>query len=124
MISLLAADIVVLIHMALVVFVMLGALLVLRWPQVLWLHVPAVVWGATIEFLDWPCPLTLLESHLRVLGGQDGYSGGFIEHYLLLVLSPPGITRATLGASVVLVNVVLYWLVRRRTMSRPRQAAR
>ncbi|MEE8267585.1 MAG: DUF2784 domain-containing protein [Gemmatimonadales bacterium] len=115
MIYRLAADIVVLIHVALVVFVMLGALLVLRWPRVLWLHVPAVVWGATIEFLYWTCPLTLLESHLRVLGGQDGYSGGFFEHYLFLYFSPPGITRATLGASVVLVNVVLYWLVRRRT---------
>ncbi len=124
MIYRIAADLVVLIHFTFVLFVVFGALVALRWPRVLWLHLPAAAWGALIEFQGWICPLTPWENRLRTLGGQAGYAGGFIEHYILPLLYPAGLTRTvqlTLGAVVVVVNGLLYalvWLKWRRAMSR------
>ena len=124
MIYRIAADLVVLIHLAFVFFVMFGALAALRWPGVLWLHFPAATWGALIEFQGWICPLTPWENRLRTLGGQAGYAGGFIEHYILPLLYPAGLTRTVqlaLGAVVLVVNGLLYalvWLKWRRAMSR------
>ena len=119
-----AADVVVLIHLAFVLFVVFGALMALRWPRVILLHLPAAIWGALIEFQGLICPLTPLENRLRILGGQAGYTGGFVEHYLMPLLYPSGLTRTvqlTLGAVVVTVNGLLYalvWFKWRRARSR------
>ena len=120
------ADLVVGVHALFVAFVVVGGLLVLRWTWVEALHGPAAVWGALIEFQGWICPLTPLENALRAAAGQAGYRGGFIEHYLLPVLYPAGLTRSVqlvLGALVIVVNVVVYAVVvwrlarRRRSLS-------
>jgi hypothetical protein len=111
------ADFVVGFHLGFVLFVVLGGLLVLRWPWVAWLHLPAAVWGALIEFAGWVCPLTPLENRLRRATGTAEYAGGFVEHYLLPVLYPVGLTRGAqylLGACVVVVNAAVYWWVFRR----------
>src|ERR1041384_3030000 len=111
------ADLIVAIHFGFLLFVVLGGLLVLRWPRLLWVHRPAAVWGVLIEFFGWICPLTPLENHLRRLGGEAGYSGGFIEHYVLPVLYPAGLTHGlqlVLGTFVVVLNVVVYTIVWRR----------
>ena len=113
----LLADGVVALHAAFVAFVVAGGLLGLRWPRVLWLHAPAAVWGALIEFAGWICPLTPLENELRRRGGEAGYSGGFIEYYLLPVLYPAELTRSTqlvLGALVIAINLGVYAAVARR----------
>ncbi|MDV3239414.1 MAG: DUF2784 domain-containing protein [Gammaproteobacteria bacterium] len=110
------ADLVVLLHLAFILFVMLGGLLVLRWRRLMWLHLPVVVWGAAIEFVGWICPLTPLENRLRAAAGEAGYSGGFIEHYLIPLIYPAGLTRELqwlLGALVLLVNAAVYWRVLR-----------
>lgn len=111
----LLADLVVLVHLAFVIFAVGGASLVLRWRWVAWVHVPAVVWAALIEFAGWICPLTPLENRLRILNGGAGYSGGFIDHYVLPILYPSGLTRGAqvfLGAFVLLLNIGIYaWLV-------------
>src|SRR2546423_15456937 len=86
----LSADLVLLVHFVFVAFVVLGGLLVLRWPRLRWAHLPAVAWGALIEFAGWVCPLTPLEVLLRRRGGEAGYSGDFIDHYLAAALSPRG----------------------------------
>ncbi len=106
-----AADAVALLHGAFVLFVALGGLLVWRWPRLAWLHLPAVAWGALIEFSGWICPLTPLEHHLRQVIGQAGYAGGFIDHVLLALLYPAGLTREgqwALGVGVLVVNGVVY----------------
>src|SRR5262249_53868842 len=77
------ADIVVVLHMAFVLFAALGALLAFKWRRVAWFHIPAALWAALIEFAGWVCPLTPLENWLRRRGGEAGYQTGFIEHYLL-----------------------------------------
>jgi hypothetical protein len=110
----LLADAVVIVHALFVVFVVAGGLLALRWPRVLWIHLPAAIWGALIEFAGWICPLTPLENALRRRGGEAGYAGGFVEHYVLPVLYPAALTRTTqlvLGALVIVVNVLVYGIV-------------
>jgi len=106
-----AADGLVIIHFAFIIFVMLGGLLLLRWPRLVFLHLPAVTWGALVELQGWLCPLTPLEQHFRVLAGEAGYRGGFVQHYLLPLIYPAGLTRELqliLGISVIAVNVVVY----------------
>ena len=105
------ADFVVIVHAAFVVFVVFGGLLVLRRPRLAWLHVPAAIWGVLIEFAGWICPLTPLEHALRAHGGEAGYGGGFIEHYLLGALYPTGLTREVqfvLGFVVLALNLAVY----------------
>ena len=113
-----AADVVVLVHLAFILFVAVGGLLVLRWPKLAWVHVPAVVWGALIELAGWICPLTPLENRLRGTAGEAPFAGGFIDQYIMPIVYPAGLTRGmqlTLGAAVIAVNLVVYWsLVFRR----------
>ena len=119
----LLADAVLLTHAAFVAFVMLGGLLALRWPKIAWVHLPVVAWGAGIEFTGGICPLTPLENHLRALADQQGYAGGFIEHYLFGLLYPEGLTRnlqLALGLLAVLVNVIVYAWIWRRHRGAPR----
>src|SRR5687768_9467999 len=117
------ADLVVVVHIAFVAFVVFGGLLVLRRPRLAWLHLPAAVWGVMIEFAGWTCPLTPLENALRLRGGEAGYSGGFVEHYLLPVLYPAGLTRGVqlvLGSIVLALNLAVYSAIiaRRRAQLR------
>lgn len=117
----LAADAVLALHAAFIAFVVLGGLLVLRWPRVAWLHLPAACWGALVEFTGWTCPLTPLEQALRRAAGNSGYDGGFLAHYLLPLIYPAGLTREigiVLGIGVVLVNALVYALVVRRARQR------
>ena len=119
------ADAIVALHFAFVLFVVLGASLVLRWPRVAWFHVPAVVWGALVDFTRWICPLTPLENRLRRSAGETGYQGDFIAHYVLPVLYPNGLARRdqlVLGGAALAINIAIYVLVlvrhRRRTVKK------
>lgn len=111
--SVFLADMLVLLHLLFVVFVMGGGFLLVRWPKLVWLHLPAAVWGAYIEFSSGICPLTPLENRLRVHGGDAAYSGDFVEHYLLPLLYPAQLTpelQLWLGLAVVAVNLLAYTL--------------
>ena len=112
-----AADAVIVVHAAFIVFVVFGVLLVMRLPRLAWLHIPAVVWAALLEFNAWYCPLTPLEVALRQRAGDAGYAGGFVEHYVLAAIYPDGLTREVqfaLGVLVVALNVAGYALFWRR----------
>jgi hypothetical protein len=106
------AGTVVAVHLAFVLFVALGGLLVWRWRRLAWAHLPAVAWGVWIELSGDICPLTPLENRLRSLGGEAAYAGDFVGHYLLPVLYPEGLSRgvqAVLAAGVLALNAGVYW---------------
>jgi hypothetical protein len=115
---LIATDAVIAVHLAFILFAVLGGVLVGRWPRLAWLHLPACCWAAAIEFWGGTCPLTPLENWLRERGGAVGYETGFIEHYLLPLIYPAALTREVqivLGLLVVAINLSLYgWLLHRR----------
>jgi hypothetical protein len=118
----LLADLVVLVHALFVAFVVLGGLLAVRWRSAPVVHLPAALWGAWIEISGRICPLTPLENWLRERGGAAGYAGGFVEHYLLPVLYPGGLTRSVqygLAAVVVIMNGLVYgWVWGKRRLGR------
>ena len=110
------ADLVVVAHSLFVLFVVFGGLLVLRWPKLAYVHLPVAAYGVLIEFVGWVCPLTPLEKRLRESAGQQGYEGGFVEHYILPVLYPSGLTRGVqlvLGALVIIINLTIYTAILR-----------
>jgi hypothetical protein len=115
------ANLVLIIHLAFVLFVLCGGLLVLRWGWIAWLHLPAAIWGAVVEFTGWICPLTPLENWLREQGGETTYRSDFIAQYLLPVLYPEDLTRdlqLLLGTGVVILNAAVYWWLWRRIQAR------
>ncbi len=111
------ADAVLLLHAGFIAFVVGGGLLGLRWPRALLFHLPAWLWGAYVELSGSICPLTPLENHLRTEAGQRCYEAGFVEHWLLPLIYPAGLTRELqwlLGAGVIAINLAVYALVWRR----------
>jgi len=126
----LLADLLVLLHAAFAVFTVIGGLLAFRWPRVILLHLPAALWGAWIELSGGICPLTPLENRLREAAGGRGYSGDFIEHYLLPALYPDRLTRNIqflLAGLVIVMNLVVYsalWRRHRRATIRGGEARR
>ena len=118
MVNRLLADGIVVLHFLFIAFVVLGGVVVPRSPRRAWLHLPAACWGATIELSGWICPLTPLENRFRQAAGEAGYAGGFIDHCLLPILYPAGLTREIqygLAAVVIVVNLAVYGgLLRRR----------
>jgi hypothetical protein len=113
----LLADLVLSLHMVFILFVVFGGLLVLWRPGMAWFHVPCAVWGILIEFQGWVCPLTYLENDLRTAANTRGYAGGFIDHYLVPLVYPSGLTPGTqvlLGLAVLFINAMIYTLVWRK----------
>ena len=108
---LLLAELIVILHLLFIVFAMFGGFLVIKWPRLMWLHIPFVAWGALTEFLGLICPLTPLEIWLRQKAGADPYQGGFISHYLVPLIYPPGLTPGMqwlLGGGLVIFNISIY----------------
>ena len=111
------ADFVLVLHLGFIVFAIGGGFLVLRWPRAPWFHLPVLAWAATIEFMGWICPLTPLENWLRAEGGGVVYERGFIEHYMVPIVYPPGLTvevQWVLAALLLGVNAAVYmWALHR-----------
>ena len=106
-----AATATALLHLAFILFVLFGGFLVLKWPKLAWVHVPAAVWGVLIELFGWYCPLTRWENFFLREAGRAGYSGGFVSHYIIPLIYPPGLTRVhelVIGVLVLAVNTAIY----------------
>lgn len=124
MIARVAADFLVVLHFTFIAFVVFGGFLVLKWGRVSIFHIPCVLWGALIEFQGWICPLTPLENHFREMAGRTGYSGGFIDHYMMPLIYPEGLTRGVqifLGVVVLVVNLCVYSLVLVKRVNRKKK---
>jgi len=111
------ADLIVVFHFLFIIFALLGGLLIFWRKWIVFFHLPAAVWSALIEFKGWICPLTPLENRFRAIGNSAGYEGSFIEHYLIPVIYPAGLTheiQIVLGFIAIAVNVVVYFVVLRQ----------
>ena len=111
MIAGLAADIIVLVHLGFIMFAALGGFLVVRRPKFAFLHLPGALWGVLIAFGGWVCPLTPLEMYFRQLADQAGYDGGFVDHYVMPIVYPDGLTRGmqiAFGVTILAVNLLVY----------------
>jgi len=112
--TLFLADLVLIVHTLFIIFAVFGGLIVLKWYKVMWLHIPCALWGALIEFFGWICPLTYLENYLREIGNGNYHESSFIQHYLLPVIYPPGLTtdiQILLGTIVIIINLIVYCIV-------------
>src|SRR6266849_5788094 len=112
-------------HLAFVLFVALGGLLVLRWRKLAWIHLPAAVWGALIELANWTCPLTTYENTFRIRAGMQGYQEGFIAHHIYRLIYPAGLTRGVqlvIAIIVFVINTAVYAKVFPIRFRRRRQA--
>ena len=117
----LLADLMLLLHMIFILFVVFGGLLVFWRRGFAWFHIPCAVWGILIEFQGWICPLTYLENDLRATANTCGYAGGFIDHYLVPLVYPSGLTfniQILLGLAVLFINATIYTLVWRKARHR------
>ena len=111
------ADLIVLIHFSFILFVVFGGFMALKWKKLIYIHIPAALWGTAISIIGWVCPLTPLEIELRVRAGSGSYTGGFIDHYLIPIIYPPGLTRGIqyyLAAGVIIINATAYYLFWRK----------
>ena len=120
----LLADLILILHATFILFVVFGGVLVFWRRGIAWIHIPCALWGILIELRGWICPLTYLENDLRAAAGAGGYSGGFIDHYLVPLVYPAGLTSSTqfiLGLTVLLFNAIIYTLVwyNRKTSATP-----
>lgn len=107
----LGADFLVLVHLCFIIFVILGGFMLLKWRWLIFMHLPALIWAVLLEFQGWLCPLTPVEQTLRQMAGQQGYEGGFIQHYILPIIYPPALQQDIqfiLGVLLILINVIIY----------------
>lgn len=114
MIQKLIADLILLLHFSFILFVLFGVFLVFKKHKLAWVHIPIALWGMLISLIGWVCPLTPLENHFRILAGEQGYEGGFIENYLLPLVYPGGLTRQmaiSMGIFVLVWNGLFYALL-------------
>jgi Protein of Unknown function (DUF2784) len=108
------ADLVLLAHLAFIIFALAGGLLLLRWPRLIWLHVPAMMWAVFVEVTATVCPLTPLENYYRSLAGGPLYHGDFVARYLLPLIYPAGLTpviQLMLAGVVIVLNAIIYTLI-------------
>jgi hypothetical protein len=101
-------------HIAFVLFVLLGSILVLHWPHLLWLHLLAVTWAGLTLIFDLGCPLTPWEKQCWRSGGVTPYEEGFLQHHLLKTRFDPANEQRNhimLGLFAIALNVVIYTLV-------------
>lgn len=106
-----AAGATALLHFAFILFIIFGGLLVLNWPKLMWIHLPAAIWGVLIEFFSWRCPLTTWENQFLREADRAGYSGGFVAHYIMPIIYPAGLTRGleiAIGLFLLILNAGIY----------------
>jgi hypothetical protein len=113
-----AADFVLLLHLAFILFAVLGAAMAVWWNWIPLVQVPVAAWAMFVELTGRNCPLTYLENYLRIKAGQSGYAESFIEHYLLAIIYPAGLTgeiQLVLAGVVIVINTAIYgWLLARK----------
>jgi hypothetical protein len=104
------AEIVLVVHLAWIVWVIAGAYFTRNRPFLAAFHIASLIWGLLVELGPWPCPLTLAEEFLEGNAGIDPYRGGFLVNYLDSIVYPnlPESVLITLGVAVCMFNLLVY----------------
>ena len=105
------ASILVLIHGLFILYVLFGAFLNFKWPKMIWIHLPMVIWGALVEYMHWICPLTPLENYFRQKARTGVYEGDFIDQYIIPLIYPENLTpqfQVVFGSLVIVLNLIVY----------------
>ena len=108
------AILVLLLHFSFILFVIFGAILILKFKKIIYVHIPAVAWGAYIELSHSICPLTHLENYFLKKAGKDQYSVDFIENYIFKIIYPPALNyeiQTYLGVILIFVNLLIYYYI-------------
>ena len=109
-----AADLILIIHFTFVLFVVFGALLIFVSIKIIFIHIPAVIWGSYIELTNSICPLTYLENWFLHKANLTTYSEGFIQNYLVPIVYPMNLTKDLqiyLGIALIVLNIIVYVLI-------------
>ena len=107
----LAAEIILIIHFLFIIFVIFGALLFFVAKKIVFIHIPAIIWGTYIELTHSICPLTYLENWFLHKANLTTYSEGFIQNYLVPIVYPVSLTKDLqiyLGITLIVINIIIY----------------
>ncbi len=118
------ANLTYFVHLFFIIFSVFGALICIRWPKLILLHIPCLTWATLIWFFRWSCPLTPLEKYFLEQAGLSTYEGGFIAHYIYPLIYVGGFTYSEiviLGILLILGNILAYTLIYRFHLSRSPQ---
>ena len=108
------ATLALLLHFSFILFVIFGAILILKFKKIIYVHIPAVTWGVYIELSHSTCPLTHLENFFLKKAGKDQYSVDFIENYIFKIIYPPALNyeiQTYLGVILIFVNLLIYYYI-------------
>ena len=108
------ATLALLLHFSFILFVIFGAIFILKFKKIIYVHIPAVAWGAYIELSHSICPLTHLENFFLKKAGKDQYSVDFIENYIFKIIYPPALNyeiQTYLGVILIFVNLLIYYYI-------------
>ena len=108
------ANLTLIAHLIFILFVIFGGLLFFIFSKVVYIHLPALLWGIYIELNNSVCPLTYLENWFLNKAGLATYSNGFINNYLYPLIYPEGLTnniQLYLGITLIVINILIYGFI-------------
>ena len=109
-----ASNLILLVHLIFIIFVVLGGLLFFASRKIIFIHIPALIWGIYIELTSSICPLTYLENWFLHKANLTTYSEGFIQNYLVPIVYPMSLTKDLqiyLGMTLIVVNIIIYGFI-------------
>ena len=109
-----AANLTLIVHFVFILFVVFGALLFFVATKIVFIHIPAFIWGAYVELTHSICPLTYLENWFLHKANLTTYSEGFIQNYLVFIVYPTNLSKDLqiyLGIAIMVANMIIYGLI-------------
>ena len=108
------ANLTLIAHLMFILFVIFGGLLYLIFSKIIYIHLPALLWGIYVELTNSICPLTYLENWFLNKGNLTTYSNNFISNYIFPIIYPDSLTaeiQIYLGVSLIIINILIYSLI-------------